>query len=276
MHARLPDVMYGWRVTCVQKRLEQIGKATGPLKVSDLTALGHLDQYHYYETQACDDAIMRMNIRQKDHVLDIGSGIGGPARYMAEKTGARFTCVEMQHELNVMAGILTKRVGLDKLINYKTGDFIKLDLPERHFDAFISFLVFLHIPGKQHIFDQCHKILKPGGRFLIEDMVQIGDFLPDEQVKLHNVISARDIITQSEYLQLLNRAGFQDLKVEELTTSWISWCNQRYQQFISDKNNPQLFGEQIFESRKQFYCTVKDLFNGGNLGGIRVTGVKSE
>ena len=48
--------MYNWRVAAILNALERAGKAEGPLEIADLTALGHLDQYHYLGTEACDHA----------------------------------------------------------------------------------------------------------------------------------------------------------------------------------------------------------------------------
>ena len=59
----------------------------GPLGVSDLTALGHLDQYHYGGIEANDHVIQLLGIDETVHCLDVGSGIGGPGRYIASKTG---------------------------------------------------------------------------------------------------------------------------------------------------------------------------------------------
>ncbi len=272
----LPNIMYGWRVTCVQKRLEQLGKSTGPLTVEDLTSLGHLDQYHYYETEACDEAIQRLKIDDGKYVLDIGSGIGGPARYISQKTQAAFTCVEMQEDLNHMARLLTERVGLQQKIEYLTGDFMKLELPYKKYDNILSFLVFLHMSEKPQIFNKCFQVLKPGGQVLIEDLFRIGDFDSQEKEKLQDVISAKELLTVDDYVTDLQQAGFTDLIVEDLTTSWSAWCNRRHQQFILDKNNIILYGEKIFASRSHFYCTVKDLFNGGNLGGVRIIGKRPE
>ena len=79
--------MYNWRVKAMMNALEKAGKATGPLQLADLTALGHLDQYHYLGTQACDHVIELLGIQADASVLDIGSGIGGPARYLSANTG---------------------------------------------------------------------------------------------------------------------------------------------------------------------------------------------
>ena len=79
--------MYNWRVRAVWDALAKAGKAEGPIDVEDLSALGHLDQYHYLGTQACDEVIELLGLGPGSTVFDVGSGIGGPARYMAAQSG---------------------------------------------------------------------------------------------------------------------------------------------------------------------------------------------
>ena len=67
----------------VYNELRELGKATsGPLSVSELSSF---DQLHYHGTQAIDFAIKKLNINHKSKILEIGSGLGGPARYLAKK-----------------------------------------------------------------------------------------------------------------------------------------------------------------------------------------------
>jgi len=273
-HINLPEIMYGWRVKCIRKKLQQLGKEKGPLTVAELTSLGHLDQYHYLETKACDEAISRLSINATHHVLDLGSGIGGPARYMAYHTQAKFTCIEVQADLNSMTKELTERVGLGQYITYLTGDISEISIPDDTFDAFVSFLVFLHIPHKKRLFSNCYKSLKPGSSFLIEDMIELSPFTDHEQMCLHNMVSASGVIPLKQYLNQLQGVGFKELAVEHLTDPWRDWCNKRYKDFVNDQSNISLYGDEVYQSRVKFYETIKNLFNGGNLGGVRITGQK--
>ena len=78
--------MYNWRVRAVYSALDKAGKADGPLCAEDLYSLGHLDQYHYGGTDACDEAAALLGLDSGSTVLDIGSGIGGTSRYLAATT----------------------------------------------------------------------------------------------------------------------------------------------------------------------------------------------
>merc|ERR1719327_1296494 len=123
----MTEVMYNWRVAAVKNALKDMGKETGDLTVEDLTALGHLDQYHYLGVEANDHVIEILGLDATVHVLDIGSGIGGPARYIAAKSGCRITGVEIQEDLCVAGRDLTARVpGLADRVSFLNGDFASL------------------------------------------------------------------------------------------------------------------------------------------------------
>merc|ERR1719162_302848 len=117
--------MYNWRVAAVNNALAKRGKATGPITVDDLISLGHLDQYHYMGTEACDEVIEILGLDSDVSVLDIGAGIGGPARYLSMKSGCEVIGVELQGDLTAAASDLTKRVGLDDKVRFVTGDFVE-------------------------------------------------------------------------------------------------------------------------------------------------------
>src|SRR6185295_1056907 len=86
------------QVERINNEIEALGLgADGPLKVEDLTAF---DQYHYLGTSAVDHAIESLGIGAGSRVLEIGSGIGGPARYVAQRTGAHVSALELQSDLH--------------------------------------------------------------------------------------------------------------------------------------------------------------------------------
>jgi SAM-dependent methyltransferase len=171
--------MYNWRVAAVNNALAKRGKETGPLTVDDLVSLGHLDQYHYLGTEACDEAIDLLGLDSNSSVLDIGSGIGGPARYMSLKSNCDITGVELQADLNEAAMELTNRVGLQDKVRFVTGDFLEKfqsrdPLLLKGFDHVISLLVILHIRDRPALLQAAYDATNPGGTFLIEDFALVG------------------------------------------------------------------------------------------------------
>lgn len=135
------------------------------LRVDQLTPF---DQYHYFGTEAVDEALEVLQLQPGSRVLDVGSGIGGPARYIAAKTGAHVTALELQPDLDEVARDLTARCGLSSRVAHVCGNILDGAAAE-NYDAVISFLCFLHIPERPKLFAACRAALKPGGVMYVED-----------------------------------------------------------------------------------------------------------
>jgi len=276
---KLSSVMYNWRVAAVQNALALRGKAEGPLTIEDLTSLGHLDQYHYLGTEACDEAISLLGIGTGAKVVDVGSGIGGPARYIAAKSGCDITGVELQGDLVEAAKELTSRASLSDKVSFITGAFqevcgAKDGALAGQFDHLLSLLTFCHFPDRDGALHDCFACLKPGGTFLIEDMALVGEaFTAAEEKELRDVVSTHNVTSAADYIAALERAGFVDVVAVDLSESWRAWTKARHETFKNAKDaNLKLHGEEVFAQRVSFYESVDRLFAGGNLGGIRVTG----
>ena len=201
--------MYNWRVKSVLDALARQGKAEGPLTVEDLVGLGHLDQYHYLGVTACDHVIELLGLESGRTVLDIGSGIGGPARYLAATTGCSVLGIEIQSALCEAATELTSRAGLGERVKYITADAAAMQevvLPapfQPHgegFDHFISQLVNLHVPDRSALLGSVYTRLRPGATFVIEDFCESAPLLNSERQLLVDVVKAQSITTTASYV----------------------------------------------------------------------------
>lgn len=263
-------VMYDWRVENVYRKLQDMGKSVGNLELSDLLSLGHLDQYHYLGEKTSYAIAEKLKLSDSDHVLDIGSGVGGTSRVLAAATGCKVTGIELQDDLNELADELTFRVGLSPFVNFVTADFLDWE-PEQPFDAFISLLVFLHFPNRATALTKTYQCLKPGGRFAIEDLICLKATAQDDE-RLLNVVSAH-LSDRKTYESDLKAAGFTEILEKDQTEAWTDWTAKRHQDFIAkETEHRRLYGDDAYEQRAYFYKTISDLFEEGILGGVRFTG----
>lgn len=277
----MTEVMYNWRVAAIMNALKEMGKESGELTIEDLTALGHLDQYHYLGVEANDHVIDLLGLDESVHVLDIGSGIGGPARYLSCKSGCQITGIELQEDICVAGRELTARIpGLAERVSFQVGDIISLvqdgKIARESFDHFISLLVFLHIPNRQALLESCFEVLRPGGTFVIEDFAARPgqEFTDTEKDNLLNVVSAPNVSTIDKYCEDLEKAGFVDIHAVDLSAIWQKWTKARHDLYVESREETvKMQGEAIFNSRVAFYKVVDNLF-AGNLGGTRISGRK--
>ena len=101
------------------------------------------DQYHYHGTDAVHAAVHLLGLGPASHVLDVGSGLGGPARYLASTIGCHITALELQSDLHAMATRLTARCGLEQHVTHVCGDALTVAFPDATFNAIVSWLALL-------------------------------------------------------------------------------------------------------------------------------------
>ena len=275
--------MYNWRVKAVNDALCSQGKAEGMLQIEDLVALGHLDQYHYLGVAACDEAAEVLGLGPGSNVLDLGSGIGGPARYLAATTGCSVMGVELQPELCEAATALTARVeGLADRVKFVAGDAVALNnspLPAPFeasgFDHYLSQLVNLHVPDRAALLAAAFHQLREGGTFYIEDFCQLAPLQPEDPSILADLVHAPSVSSVGAYVAELEAVGFVDIEAVDMSGPWTKWNRARADGYAATKAAAvALHGEDIFASRQIFYSAVARLFDGGSIGGVRLTGRK--
>jgi cyclopropane fatty-acyl-phospholipid synthase-like methyltransferase len=252
----------------IHRELAAVGIGPGsPLKVANLTPF---DQYHYHGTSAVDEAIAIAKIRDGMRVLDVGAGLGGPARYIAERTGAHVTALELQGDLNATGAELTRRCGLSHLVDHRCANV--LDGVDGSYDAIISMLCFLHIPERDNLFKVCRAALKSGGTLYIEDYGRRRNATPREAEDLARKVQCPYLPTTDEYHLHLKGAGFAVPAMSDMTKNWTAFTSSRLMAYRSDRpRHVALHGAELVDGLDDFYATVAGLFGNGLIAGLKIT-----
>ena len=132
--------------------------------------LGALDHFHTGGLRASRELLELAQIRSEDRVLDIGSGLAGPARLLASALGCRVDCIEMSPDFCAGAVLLNRLTGLDDRIKVHKGSALDLPFPDNSFDVVWMQNVGMNIADKQKLYAEIHRVLKPGGRFAFQEM----------------------------------------------------------------------------------------------------------
>lgn len=137
--------------------------------------LAAVDEFHTGGRRATDDLLAQIGIRPTALALDIGCGIGGPARHVAHTKGAHVTGVDLTRELVETARELSALVGLADQTDFHTGSALALPVKDAHFDLAIMLHVGMNIEDKTRLMAEAKRALKPGGIFAIFDVMRAED-----------------------------------------------------------------------------------------------------
>ena len=143
----------------------------------DLAALAPFEEFHTLGRVASAALADAASITEADRVLDVGCGIGGPARFLATQRGCKVTGIDLTPEFVEVARDLNGRVGLGDTIQVRVGDALDLPFPDRSFDVVWTQHVSMNIADKAGLYAEMGRVLEPGGRLAFFDVVA-GDHGP--------------------------------------------------------------------------------------------------
>jgi len=204
--------------------LAAAGKDLAQLARSDLTAI---DEFHGGGIASTRDLARYAGLTAGMAVLDIGCGIGGPARTLAAEFGCRVSGIDLTREFVRAAEMLTARVGMTAQCDFRHGNGVTLPWPDASFDAVWSQNMLMNVPVKGAFFAEVARVLKPGGRFAFESVLA-GSGGP---IHLPCFWAARaelsHLVTRDELERLLERAGLDIAALDDTTASVIAQGHKR-------------------------------------------------
>ncbi len=155
-----------WTRAGVLGRIEAALAAAGhDPQCPPLAALSAIDHLHTGGLATTKDQAAGITLTAGMRVLDIGCGIGGPARHLASTFGCRVDGIDLTPEFIAVGQELTKRTGLAARVVLREGDGLALDYPDQAFDVVWCQNVTMHIADKDRFLAGVRRVLKPGGVF---------------------------------------------------------------------------------------------------------------
>lgn len=271
--ARLEAMPLYTHLDRIERGLASLGIGPGgPIRPEQLFAL---DQWHYHGTEAIAAAARKLGLGPGSHVLDVGSGVGGPARFLAHTTGCRVTAIELQEPLHEIALDLTRRSGLAGRVTHLCGDALTLTLPSGAYDSMVSWLAILHIPDRPRLLARLADALRSGGGCYIEDLCRRAPFASRDLADLHRVVCGVTVTSPEDYVRDLHGAGFADVVATDLTGDWAPYAAGRLAAWRQNRAAyARIHGEGAYAAQETFYAVIARLYDGGSLGGLRLVGRK--
>jgi sarcosine/dimethylglycine N-methyltransferase len=137
----------------------------------DPAILERMEEFHSLGRAATVALAEKAGIGPADAVLDVGCGIGGPARYLARTTGATLSGIDLTAEFCDIARELNRRTGFGDSIDIRQADALDLPFPDEAFDVAWTQHVAMNIADKPGLYRELRRVLRPGGRLAFFDIV---------------------------------------------------------------------------------------------------------
>ena len=173
-----------------------------------LEALAPYDHFHGRGVEATEDMANRLRVAEADHVLDVGSGLGGPARYFARRFGCRVSGIDLTAEFCDVARHLTALVGLTDRVSFERGDALAMPFGDAAFDGAYSMNVSMNIADRHGLYREIHRVLKPGAWLFLSEVVQGPGGEQEYPAPWARTASASHLATRDETRADLADAGF--------------------------------------------------------------------
>ncbi|WP_136618147.1 MULTISPECIES: class I SAM-dependent methyltransferase [Mesorhizobium] len=150
--------------------LADTGVEIAHLRAGDLEAV---DEFHIGGVAATKALIDQMRLKPGAELLDIGSGVGGPARFVANSAGADVTGIDLTQSYVDIATSLSKRTGLAGKTRFVQGSALDMPFKDASFDAAVILHVGMNLPDKAKLMSETARVLKPGGVFAVYDVMRL-------------------------------------------------------------------------------------------------------
>jgi sarcosine/dimethylglycine N-methyltransferase len=219
----LDGVRNHYRATGLTERLKTALTVLGP-EDQQLTPqqLGALDQFHTRGLAATAELATLAGITAGMLVLDVGSGVGGPARFLAASYGCRVTGVDLSEPFVDAARYLTERTGQSGRVSFEIASALELPFDGGRFDVALLQHVAMNIDDRARLYREIRRVLKLGGRFATFDVV-LNSGEPHYPLPWARTPATSFLLTAAATREVIEPAGFRTLAWRDDTEAAKTW-----------------------------------------------------
>ncbi len=184
----------------------------------------------------CGNPLAFASLKEGEVVLDLGSGAGFDSFLAARKVGTtgKVIGVDMTPEMIAKATANAKSGGYDN-VEFLLGDIEALPLPDNSVDMAISNCVINLVPDKEKVFRELYRVLRPGGRFMVSDLVLLKALPERVRTSVEAYVGCvAGAILKEEYLAIIRNTGFEDVRVVDESHAAVQ---------VEDREGHQLTGQ---------------------------------
>lgn len=226
MTDQLEGVRDHYRATGLTARLKSALAVFGP-EDQRLTPqqLAPLDQFHTRGLAATIELAKLTGVDADTAVLDVGSGIGGPARVLAATHGCRVTGVDLSEPFVDAARYLTERTGQSATVSFRIANALELPFDSGSFEAVLLQHVAMNIADRAALYHEVRRVLNPKGRFATYDIVLNSDE-PHYPAPWARSPETSFLLSAASTRDAIERAGFRTIVYQDDTEAAKAWIAQ--------------------------------------------------
>jgi SAM-dependent methyltransferase len=197
------------------------------------------------------------------YVLEVASGSGGPALFLARTTGAQVMGVDIHEQGVANAKSLAHEYGLNARVQFQQADASQpLPFDDQSFDALICIDSINHLPGRRQVFQEWHRVVKPGGSILFTDPIVVTGMLSNEEIAIRSSLGYFLFTPVGENERFLEEARFDVVRTEDVTANAVDiaarWHNARARR---QAELVEIEGQTTFDGMQRFLAVVHTLAN---------------
>jgi ubiquinone/menaquinone biosynthesis C-methylase UbiE len=219
----LESVREQYRAAGLKERIRSALAALGPEdQILTPEQLGSLDQFHTRGLAATVDLARLCGIQKDMSVLDVGSGVGGPARFLAATFGCKVSGVDLSEAFVEAARYLTERTGQTGRVGFQTASALDLPFEGDSFEVVLLQHVAMNIADRGRLYREIRRVLKAGGRFATFEVVSdAGE--PHYPVPWGRHPSMSFLLSAAATRETVEACGFRNLVFQDDTARAVEW-----------------------------------------------------
>jgi SAM-dependent methyltransferase len=204
--------------------LRAAGKDPDRLSPDDLAPA---DQFHIRGKEATLELARLAGLQAGQRVLDVGGGVGGPARTLAQELGCRVTVLDLTEEFCRVGTMLTERTGLADQVTFRHGTALDMPFEADSFDAAWTQHSTMNIADKERLYAEVRRVLRPGGRLAMHE-IMAGPLQPVHFPVPWAPDPSISFLQPPEAIRgLVGRSGLAELSWQDVTGPSLDWFRER-------------------------------------------------
>ena len=218
--------------------------------------------------EATDSLAERIHLTASDHVLDTGSGVGGPALRLAQYYGCQVTGLELVESSVEIARTRVTEAEMQERVVFQCGNATAMPFEDSTFSVIWSQDAWCHIDDRQVLLEECARVIAPGGTLLFSDWLFTGEGSTASRAEIFDALAAPSLATLEEYCELASAAGFTDIEPVDDSARFAGIYHDAMRRIAQQKDAIcEQFSERVYDIVMEKNQCLADGFNSGLVGG---------